>query len=101
MRSMFAIILVFFAAACNNPFDAPEVVQCERRILSKIPNQDSYVRVGHDSLALKEYWQVGIEYSYADENGNRVQNAWQTCDYPIVDGKADTSRFLNVQGSAE
>jgi hypothetical protein len=101
MRSVLAITIILFSASCSNLFERPEVAECERYILSHIPNPDSYRRGRHDSLSLKEYWQVGIEYSYIDDDGRVVTNAWQTCNYPIADGEADISRFLNLQGSED
>ena len=102
MRNVSMVGLLFALAACDQLGDSvPEVERCEKRILEKMVNPDSYARGEYSSLSLGDYWQVGIEYSHVDSTGRRVTNAWQTCDYGILDGKPDTSRFLNVEGSTE
>jgi hypothetical protein len=62
---------------------------------------DTYSREQHDSLNVGDHWQVGIEYGYVDESGEKIEGAWQLCDYPLDDGKPDTSEFLNLEGSAD
>jgi hypothetical protein len=57
--------------------------------------------VQHDSLNVGDHWQVGIEFGYTDENGQKVEGAWQVRAYPLTDGKPHTSAFLYVEGSAE
>ena len=96
-----AVMLAPWLASCGNLTDPPEVVRCEQHILSQLANPESYSKGEHSSLRLREFWQVGIEYSYTNEGGSRVASAWQICDYPIVDGKPDTSRFLKLEGSEE
>lgn len=65
-----------------------------------LPNPDSYKKLDHVSLDVGEYWQVGIEYTHRPPDSNQVTHAWQLCDYPIVAGKPDTSKFLKLQGAA-
>lgn len=102
MRNVSMVSLSLALAACEQlGGSAPEVELCEKRILEEMVNPDSYARGEHSSLSLDDHWQVGIEYSYIDSTGRKVTNAWQTCDYPVVDGKPDTSRFLNVERSTE
>ena len=96
-----AVMLALCLSACGAAFGSPEVEKCEQHIRSQLATPDSYNRERHDSLNVGGYWQVGIEYSYVDENGTKVESAWQVCDFPLVDGKPDTSRFLNLEGSAE
>ena len=85
-------------AACSRLFDPPEVTKCEKYVMSKLDRPDSYKRGRHATLSLGQYWEVGLEYSYIDKNGTAVSRAWETCDYPIVDGKPDVSRFLQLNG---
>lgn len=97
----FFVVLAPWLASCGTLTDPPEVARCEQHILSQIANPDTYEREEHASLALDGFWQVGIQYSHVDQTGRRITGAWQTCDYPIVDGRADTSTFLRLQGSFE
>ncbi len=75
--------------------------RCEQEILAKLDNPESYVRGQNDSLPLGDRWQVGIEFSYVDGSGEQVDSAWQTCDFPIVDGNPDTSEFLKLESSLD
>jgi hypothetical protein len=94
------ITCLLLVAACDQiRGGSPEVQKCEERILANLGDRASYVRGQNDSLSLGDRWQVGIEYSYTDKTGRRITKAWQTCDYPIVNGKPDTSRFLAVEKS--
>ena len=94
------ITCLLLVSACDQlRGGGPEVLKCEERILADLPDKDSYVRGQSDSLSLGDRWQVGIEYSYTDKAGRRITKAWQTCDYPIIDGKPDTSRFQAVEKS--
>ena len=95
------IFCLLMTAACNPLTGAPEVQKCEEHILANLLNKDSYVRGQNDSLSLGDRWQVGIEYSYTDKTGRRIAKAWQTCDYPITNGKPDTSRFLSIEKSQD
>ena len=101
MRNVLMVCLSLPLAACDQlGGSAPEVEHCEQRILERMANPDSYSRGEYTSLSLGDRWQVGIEYSHVDATGRKVTDAWQTCDYPIVDGKPDTSRLLSVERSA-
>jgi hypothetical protein len=99
VRKMVILALAVFPTACSNLFDPAEVTKCEKYVISKLDKPDSYKRHQTASLSLGKYWEVGIEYGYTDKNGTAVSRAWQTCDYPIVDGKPDVSKFLELDGS--
>ena len=99
MRWLMITCLLTMAACQQLGGGAPEVQKCEERILAGLTDKDSYLRGENSSLSLGDRWQVGIEYSYIDKTGRKVPKAWQTCDFPIVDGKPDTSRFLAVEKS--
>jgi hypothetical protein len=101
LRKAPALLLTLCLPACGAVFASPEVEKCEQHIRSQLANPDSYNRGQHDSLNVGDHWQVGIEYGFVDENGNTVESAWQVCDFRVVDGKPDTSQFLNLEGSAE
>jgi hypothetical protein len=99
MRSMMALSAIVLLVACSRWLDPPEVTRCEKYVLSKLETPGTYKRTRSDSLSLGGYWEVGIEYSYDDRSGARVQRAWQICDYPIVNAKPDISKFLKLSGS--
>jgi hypothetical protein len=99
MRKIVMLGLVVFPSACSKLFDPPEVTKCEKYVVSKLDRPDTYKRGQHASLSLGKYWEVGIEYSYINKSGAAVPRAWQTCDYPIVNGKPDVSKFLELDGS--
>lgn len=90
-----------FLVACSLAGPSSEVTKCDEQILSKLKNPDSYARGQYDTLSLGDRWQVGIEFSYVDNSGKRVEQAWQTCDFPIKDGEPDTSTFVNLAGSLD
>ncbi|HEX5182380.1 MAG TPA: hypothetical protein VFW19_04405 [Allosphingosinicella sp.] len=98
MRKAIMLAAAILPTACSRLFDPPEVAKCEKYVTSKLDRPDSYRRGRHTSLSLGQYWEVGIEYSYVDRNGAARSRAWEACDYPIVDGKADTSKFLHLSG---
>ena len=79
--------------------DPPELWKCEAHVRSLLGKPYSYRRLNYASLSLGEYWEVGIEFSYLNEQGQRVSRAWQTCGYPIRSGEPDISRFVRLDGS--
>jgi hypothetical protein len=99
MHKAIVLGVVVLSTACSGWFDAPEVSKCERYLVSKLDKPESYKRGRYDSLSLGKYWEVGIEFSYDDKSGTRVERAWQICDYALVNGKPDVSKFLKVSGS--
>jgi hypothetical protein len=96
-----AVLLALCLSACGAASASPEVEKCEQHIRSQLANPASYNRVQHDSLNVGDHWQVGIEYGYVDDKGTKVESAWQVCDFPLLDGKPDTSGFLKLEGSAD
>jgi hypothetical protein len=96
-----AAMLTLCLPACEAAFASPEVEKCEEHIRSRLADPDSYKRTRHDSLNVGDRWQVGIEFGYVDEDGKNVASAWQVCDFRLVDGKPDTSEFLNLEGSID
>ena len=99
MRNAFALMLAMSLVSCTNPFGSPEIAKCEEHIKSALTDPASYQPIQSDSINVGDYWQVGIEFSYVDDQGKVVEQAWQVCDYPLVDGKPDTSRVLKVESS--
>ncbi|HEY1607571.1 MAG TPA: hypothetical protein VGF77_18435 [Allosphingosinicella sp.] len=99
MRKMIMLAAALLPIACSRLFDPPEVTKCEKYVMSKLNRPDTYKRGRHATLSLGQYWEVGIEYSYVNKSGATVPRAWETCDYPIVNGKADVSKFLSLNGS--
>lgn len=99
MHKTIVLATVILSTACSGSLGAPEVSKCENYLLSKLDKPESYRRGRYDSLSLGKYWEVGIEFGYDDKNGARVERAWQICDYPMVNGKPDFSKFLKVSGS--
>jgi hypothetical protein len=99
MRKIIILAAALLPIACSNIFDSSEVTKCENYVVSKLDRPESYRRNQHSSLSLQKFWEVGIEYSYIDKSGTRVPRAWQICDYPIVNGKPNTSKFLKLGGS--
>jgi len=101
MNGIWALIAVGLLAGCHRSFsDAPEVARCEKYIRAKLEKPDSYRRIESASLALPypkaTYWEVGIDYSFEFEGAsNTPGHGSQLCDYPLVDGKADTSRYID------
>jgi hypothetical protein len=96
-----ALMGSFGLGGCALAKDQPEVARCEELILANIPNPESYQRGQSDSLAIgDEFWQVGIEFTYEGANGEPLEG-WQTCNYAIVDGAPDISRFLETDSSYE
>lgn len=98
MRKIVVLALAVLPAACSNLFDPPEVTKCEKYVISKLDRPDTYKRNRRDSLSLGQYWEVGIEYRYVGKDGVAVPRAWQVCDFPIVDGKPDISKFQKLDG---
>jgi hypothetical protein len=99
MRKIVMLALAVLPTACSKLFDPPELTKCEKYVVSKLDRPDTYRRGRHASLSLGKYWEVGIEYKYVDNNGTTIPRAWQTCDYPIVNGKPDPSKFIELNGS--
>lgn len=96
MLKFITLGVIVLSTACSGLFDPPEVTKCEKYLVSKLDKPESYQRGRYDNLSLGKYWEVGIEFSYVDKNGARVQRAWQICDYALVNGKPDFSKFLKV-----
>lgn len=99
MNAICALIAAGLLAGCQGGlFDAPEVSQCETYIRAKLDKPDSYQRIESASLPLPypkaKYWEVGIEYSFLSA-ANTPARGSQLCDFPLVDGKADTSRHID------
>jgi len=99
VKAIRALIAVGLLVGCQGGlFDAPEVAQCEKYIRAKLEKPDSYKRVESASLALPfpkaEYWEVGIDYSFVSRTNMRASGS-QLCDFPLVGGKADTSRYID------
>ena len=99
VRRIIMLAAAVFPTACSRIFDPPEVTKCEKYVISKLDRPDSYKRNQRDTLSLGKYWEVGIDYSYINKSGTVVARAWETCDYPIINGKPDVSKFLSLNGS--
>ena len=96
---MIGLAAIFLLAQNVSSSEPPELWKCEAHVRSLLGKPYSYKRTNYASLSLGGYWEVGIEFSYLDDQGRRVTRAWQTCDYPIRDGQADISRFVRLDGS--
>ena len=101
MKAFAVLGIAPIVISCSLGGPPSEVAKCEEQILAKLDNPDSYVRGQNDSLSLGDRWQVGIEFSYVDQSGEQIDRAWQTCDFPIIDGKPDTSEFLKLESSLD
>jgi hypothetical protein len=99
MRKTIILVAAVFSTACSGWLDSSEVSKCEKYVVSKLDKPDTYKRDRFDSLSAGKFWEVGIEYSYIDKRGVPVHRAWQICDYPIVNGKPDVSKFLKLNSS--
>lgn len=96
MRALSVVALAISVSGCGALTDQPELVICEEYILANIENPESYKRGQYDSLNVGDYWQVGIEYSYEEAPGQMSERKSQVCDFEIVNGKPDISRFLDL-----
>ena len=99
MKTTQGIMAVGLLTGCGNVFAAPpDVAQCEKYILAKLQKPNTYKRVESASLRLNdsktEYWEVGIDYTFVDASNTNVQGH-QLCDFPLVDGKPDTSKYID------
>lgn len=99
MNGLKALIALGLLAGCQGgSFGAPEVARCEKYIRAKLAKPDSYKRVESASLALPypkaTYWEVGIDYTFVDA-ANAPAHGSQLCDFPLADGKADISRYID------
>ena len=101
MKFSISLFVISILSACTLLDSKPEVKRCEQQIRSKLENPESYKRTEQASLSLGERWQVGVAFSYITGNGTRVEDGWQTCDFPIVNGKPDTSKFLSLESSLD
>lgn len=101
MKAFAFLAMAPMVVSCSLVGPSSEVAKCEEQILAKLDNPDSYARDQNDSLSLGDRWQVGIEFSFVDQSGERVAKAWQTCEFPIIKGKPDTSEFLKLESSLD
>lgn len=96
MRGIVALVLLPIAAtACS---DRPEIAQCEAFILKKLKAPSTYKRITATGIGIpyespKEY-SVSIEYDAANAYGVPVRGT-QICTYPLKDGRADTSAYID------
>ena len=99
MKGTWTLIAVGLLAGCQDGFfAAPEVARCEKYIRAKLDKPDSYKRIESASLPLPypnaTYWEVGVDYSFVSASKTPARGS-QLCDFPLVGGKADTSRYID------
>jgi hypothetical protein len=99
MKAMLGLAGLALLTGCHGGlFDPPEITQCEKYILAKLKPPRSYKRVQVDSLGIPfqkpEYWTVGIAYDTVDAHNATVHDS-QVCDFPLANGKPDTSKYID------
>ena len=99
MRALGGLMALGLLAGCHGGFfDPPEIAQCEKYILAKLKSPGSYKRIEASSLGIPfqkpEYWTVGIDYDTVDSHNTPV-HVGQVCDFPLADGKPDTSKYID------
>jgi hypothetical protein len=93
-----AALLFLPALALSGCGDRPEIADCERFLTTKLRSPSTYERISADTKRMttlnpQEQW-VSIEYDAANAYGTPIRGS-QICKYPLVDGRPDTSGYIN------
>jgi hypothetical protein len=98
IKMICGLVTLVILSGCRGLFTPTEIKQCEKYIVGKLDNPDSYNRIEYASLALPyptpKYWEVGIDYSFREKSGV-IQRGSQLCDFPLRNGRADTSKYID------
>jgi hypothetical protein len=103
MNGWLVLSVAGLLAGCQGGFAGPpEVAQCEKYVRAKLAKPDSFKLLESASLALPypnaTYWEVGMDYGFVSASGAPGHGS-QLCDFPLVDGKADTSRYIDFDNN--